>query len=129
MLNDTLADALTTIKNAERVGKRECMIKPASKMIGRVLKVLQENDYIESFEWINDGKGGIFRVKTKGNINDCNVIKPRYSVSKDEFEKWEARYLPAEGFGVIVVSTSEGIISHYEAKNKGIGGKLIAYVY
>ncbi|MEM2935199.1 MAG: 30S ribosomal protein S8 [Candidatus Thermoplasmatota archaeon] len=129
MLNDTLADALTTIKNAERVGKRECMIKPASKMIGRVLKVLQENDYIESFEWINDGKGGIFRVKTKGNINDCNVIKPRYSVSKDEFEKWEARYLPAEGFGVIVISTSEGIISHYEAKNKGIGGKLIAYVY
>ncbi|MBC7128766.1 MAG: 30S ribosomal protein S8 [Thermoplasmatales archaeon] len=129
MLNDTLADALTTIKNAERVGKRECMIKPASKMIGRVLKVLQENDYIESFEWINDGKGGIFRVKTKGNINDCNVIKPRYSVGKDEFEKWEARYLPAEGFGVIVVSTSEGIISHYEAKNKGIGGKLIAYVY
>ncbi|MEM1513839.1 MAG: 30S ribosomal protein S8 [Candidatus Thermoplasmatota archaeon] len=129
MLNDPLADALTTIKNAERVGKRECIIKPASKMIGRVLKVLQENDYIESFEWIDNGKGGMFKVKTKGNINDCNVIKPRYSVSKDEFEKWEARYLPAEGFGVIVVSTSEGVMSHYEAKNKGIGGRLIAYVY
>ena len=70
MLNDPLADALTTIKNAERVGKRECIVKPASKMIGRVLKVMQENDYIESFEWINDGKGGMFRIRTKGNIND-----------------------------------------------------------
>ncbi|MBC7081486.1 MAG: 30S ribosomal protein S8 [Thermoplasmatales archaeon] len=129
MLNDPLADALTTIKNAERIGKRECIVKPASKMIGRVLKVLQENDYIESFEWINDGKGGMFRVKTKGNINDCNVIKPRYNISKDEFDKWEARYLPAEGFGVLVVSTSEGLMSQYEAKKRGIGGRLIAYVY
>ncbi len=129
MLNDPLADALATIKNAERIGKRECIVKPASKMIGRVLKVLQENDYIESFEWINDGKGGMFRVKTKGNINDCNVIKPRYDIKKDEFDKWEARYLPAEGFGLLVVSTSEGVTSQYEAKKKGIGGRLIAYVY
>ena len=129
MLNDPLADALTTIKNAERVGKRECIVKPASKMIGRVLKVMQENDYIESFEWINDGKGGMFRIRTKGNINDCNVIKPRYAIKKDEFDKWEARYLPAEGFGVLIISTSEGVMSQYEAKKKGIGGRLIAYVY
>ncbi len=91
MLNDPLADALATIKNAERVGKRECIVKPASKLIGRVLKVMQEYGYIEAFEWIDDGKGGKFKVKLKGNINNCNVIKPRHAIKKGEFEKWEAR--------------------------------------
>jgi len=129
MLNDPLADALSAIKNAERIGKRECIVKPASKLIGRVLKVMQKYEYVEAFEWIDNGKGGIFKVKLKGNINDCNVIKPRYSIKRDEFEKWEARYLPAENFGVLILSTNEGVLSQYEAKEKGIGGRLLAYVY
>ncbi len=129
MLNDPLADALSAIKNAEHVGKRECEIKPASKIIGRVLKVMQEHGYIEAFEWIYDGKGGKYRVMLKGNINDCGVIKPRHHIKKREFEKWEARYLPAENFGLLVLSTNKGVISHYEARKEGIGGRLLAYVY
>ncbi|MCD6447438.1 MAG: 30S ribosomal protein S8 [Thermoplasmata archaeon] len=129
MLNDPLADALATIKNAERVGKRECMVKPASKLIGRVLKVMQDYGYIEAFEWIDDGKGGIFKVKLKGNINNCNVIKPRHAIKKGEFEKWEARYLPAENFGLLILTTNKGVISQHEAKKEGVGGRLLAYVY
>ena len=129
MLNDPLANALAAIKNAERVGKRECTIKPASKLIGRVLKLMQDYGYIEVFEWIDDGKAGVFKVILKGNINDCNVIKPRYSIKKNEFEKWESRYLPAENFGILIISTNKGIISQYEAKKEGIGGRLLGYVY
>jgi len=129
MLNDPLANALVAIKNAERVGKRECTIKPASKLIGRVLKLMQDYGYIEVFEWIDDGKAGVFKVILKGNINDCNVIKPRYSIKKNEFEKWESRYLPAENFGILIISTNKGIISQYEAKKEGIGGRLLGYVY
>jgi len=129
MLNDPLANALAAIKNAERVGKRECIIKPASKLIGRVLKLMQDHGYIEVFEWIDDGKSGIFRVILKGNINDCNVIKPRYSIKKNDFEKWESRYLPAENFGMLIISTNKGILSQYEAKKEGIGGRLLGYVY
>jgi len=129
MLNDPLANALVAIKNAERVGKRECIIKPASKLIGRVLKLMQDYGYIEVFEWIDDGKAGMFKVILKGNINDCNVIKPRYSIKKNEFEKWESRYLPAENFGILIISTNKGIISQYEAKKEGIGGRLLGYVY
>jgi len=129
MLNDPLADALATIKNAEMVGKRECMVKPASKLVGRVLKVMQDYGYIEAFEWIDDGKGGIFKVKLKGNINNCNVIKPRHAIKKGEFEKWEARYLPAENFGLLILTTNKGVISQHEAKKEGIGGRLLAYVY
>jgi len=129
MLNDALADALSTIKNAERVGKRECIIKPASKLIGRVLKVMQEYDYIEAFQWVDNGKGGIYKVKLRGSINNCNVIKPRYAIKKDEIEKWEARFLPAENFGILILTTNKGVMSQYEARKEGIGGKLLAYVY
>ena len=129
MLNDPLADALATIKNAERVGKKECTVKPASKLIGRVLKVMQDYGYIEAFEWIDDGKGGVFKVKLKGNINNCNVIKPRHAIKRGEFEKWEARYLPAENFGLLILTTNKGVVSQHEAKKEGIGGRLLAYVY
>ncbi|MDH7508244.1 MAG: 30S ribosomal protein S8 [Methanomassiliicoccales archaeon] len=129
MQNDPLNDAMATIKNAALVGKRECVIRPSSKLIGRVLKVMQESGYINQFEFIEDGKAGIFRVKLHGRINNCGVIKPRYSVKKNDLEKFEARYLPAQDFGVLILTTTKGVVSHVKAKELGIGGKLLAFVY
>jgi small subunit ribosomal protein S8 len=129
MQSDPLNDAMSTIKNAALVGKSECVIKPSSKLIGRVLKVMQENGYINQFEFVEDGKAGIFKVKMEGRINNCGVIKPRYSVKKVDLERFEARFLPAQDFGVLIVSTTEGVISHVKAKELGVGGKLLAYVY
>lgn len=129
MSEDPLADALSTIKNNESVRKKEVTIKPASELIKDVLGVMKEDEYIEDFEYIDDGKGGKFEVQLKGNINDCGVIKPKFSVKKDEFEKWEKRYFPAVGFGTLAVSTSRGVMSHEEAEDRGIGGRLLGYVY
>ena len=129
MLNDPLADALTLIKNAEKQGKLECEVRPASKLIGHVLKVMQERGYIGPFEFVDDTTGGRFRVKLNGNINNCGVIKPRHAIKKTDFEKWEARYLPAQDFGTLIVTTTAGVLSHYSAKEIGTGGKLLAYVY
>ncbi len=126
---DPLANAMIAIKNAEMVGKREVIIKPASKLIGKVLKIMQENGYIGEFEFIDDGRSGKFRVKLIGKINDCKAIKPRFKVKKHEFEKYEKRFLPARGFGIIIVSTDKGVMTHHEAKKLGIGGRLIAYVW
>ncbi len=129
MQHDPLTDALTTIKNAEKTGKQECMVKPASKMIGRVLKVIQDNGYIKEFEFIEDGRAGIFRVRLAGRINNCGVIKPRFAVQRRNFEKYEERFLPAQNFGLIVMTTTRGVISHYQAKEHNIGGKLLAFIY
>lgn len=129
MKYDPLNDALSIINNAEESGKLECDIEPASKLIGRVLKVMQENGYIESFEYQENGRGGNYQVSLTGNINRCQVIKPRWSVTKDEVEDYESRYLPAQGFGVLIFTTNKGVYSHYEVKELGIGGKLLAYVY
>jgi small subunit ribosomal protein S8 len=128
MRHDLLADALSAIKNADRIGKKECFVK-ASKLIEKVLKVLQQHEYIGAYELIHDGKSGIFKIELKGKIIDTNVIKPRFSVKVDEFEKWEKRFLPARDFGILILTTSKGVMDHKIAKNLHIGGKLLAYCY
>ena len=129
MQQDPLNDAMSVIRNAERVGKGECVIRPSSKLIGRVLKVMQEAGYIRQFEFVNDGRSGMFRVNLAGQINDCGVIRPRYSVKKGDLEKFEARYLPAQDFGVLILTTTRGVLTHTQAKQGGVGGKLLAFVY
>ncbi len=129
VLLDPLANALSTIKNAESTGKSECIIKPVSKLISSVLRVMQQASYVGDFEFIEDGKAGLFKIELLGNINKCGAVKPRFSIAKTEFEKWEQRYLPARDMGLLILTTSQGIMSHVEAKGRGIGGKLLAYVY
>lgn len=129
MLNDPLANALSRIKNAERVGKAEVEVSPASNLVGRVLKVMQEGGYIGPFEFVDDGRSGTFKVKLIGNINDCGVIKPRYSIKTTEFDKWESRYLPAQDFGALILTTTSGVVPQGVAKSAGVGGRLLAYVY
>jgi small subunit ribosomal protein S8 len=126
---DPLANALNHLSNCERVGKKVAYIKPASKLIGRVLKVMQDYGYIGEFEFIEDGRAGIFKVELIGKINKCGAIKPRFPVKKLGYEKFEKRYLPARDFGILIVSTTQGVMSHEEAKKRGLGGRLLAYVY
>ena len=129
MLNDPLATMLSNILNAEKVGRQNCGVKPSSKILKKVLEIFNKNNYVGSYEEVQDNKGGILKINLLGNINNCGVIKPRFSVKNNEYEKFEKRFLPAEDFGVLIVSTSKGIMTHYEAKEKKLGGKLICFVY
>ncbi len=129
MRHDTLNDALVTIKNAEASGKTSCEIRPASRLIGRVLNVMQDSGYVRRFEFKEDGRGGYFEVGLQGNVNDCGVIRPRFSVKRTDLERFESRYLPAQDFGVLILTTTMGVLSHSKAKDEGIGGRLLAYVY
>lgn len=129
MLNDPLAATLAKIMNAEKVGKREVVVKPASKMIRTILSIMNDHRFIGSHERIEDGKGGALKVSLLGNINRCGVVKPRFSTKHNGYEKWEKRYLPAKDFGLLFISTSQGVMIHIQAKEKKIGGKLFAYCY
>jgi len=126
---DTLSNGLTAIMNNELRNKRDCVISPASKLLGRVLRVLQLSGYIGEFEFIDDGRSGKFKVQLLGRVNKCGAIKPRYPVSADGFENWEKTFLPARDVGILVVSTPLGVLPHREAKEKSVGGRLLAYVY
>ena len=62
-------------------------------------------------------------------INSCGVIKPRISVRGRTVERYEARFLPAQDFGILVLSTNQGVMDHQKCRELKIGGKLVAYVY
>jgi len=126
---DTVGNGLTTIMNNEMRHKRECVINPASKLLGRVLRVMQLNGYIGEFEFVDDGRSGKFKVQLLGRVNNCGAIKPRFPVKSNKIEIWEKRFLPSSDVGVLVVSTPQGVLSHREAREKKIGGRLLAFVY
>lgn len=128
-MNDPLASTLSSILNAEKVGKKICVVKPASNVIKTVLQILKDNSYIGDFEIVKDNKGDLIKINLIGRINKTGVIKPRFSLEKDEFEKFEKRFLPAKDFGLIIISTSKGIMTHYAAKEKKLGGVLLSYCY
>lgn len=129
MLLDPLANVLSKIENYERARKREVVVSPTSKLISDVLQIIQREGFIGGFEFIDDRKGGKFKVALIGKVNGCGVVKPRHSAGCSEFEKWEKRYLPAAGFGLLLVSTPRGVMSHRQAREGGLGGRLLAYVY
>jgi small subunit ribosomal protein S8 len=126
---DVLANGLTTVVNNELRNKRQCIISPASKLLGRVLRVMQLNGYVGEFEFIDDGRSGKFKVQLLGRVNKCGAIKPHFSVKIDEFETWEKHFLPSRDIGMMIISTSKGVMSHREAREKKMGGKLLAFVY
>ena len=129
MLNDPIANVMSAIITHEQSGKRELRIHPMSKMIRRILVIMQDHGYVGEVEELSEGRGGYAKLNLLGNVNKCGVIKPRFSVDKKNFMKFEKRYLPASGVGILVVSTSQGLMTHEQAVEKEIGGRLIAYCY
>ena len=129
MLNDPLANALSAVMNYERASKREILLHPVSRLIRRVLAILQDHGYAGDTEDASEGRGGFAKLNLLGTINSCGAIKPRFAVSYREYEKFEKRYLPANGVGIIIVSTPKGIMTHRDAREQKIGGRLIAYCY
>ena len=126
---DPLSDAFVRIYNAEQAGHYEVSINPASKLLESMLTIMQSSGYVGEFERIADGRGDAFRVELVGAINRCGVIKPRQSVKRADFDKWESRYLPARDFGLLIVSTNQGVMNHHDAKKERVGGRLLAYIF
>jgi small subunit ribosomal protein S8 len=125
---DMVSGLFTTLQNNEAVRNKEC-IYYYSRLIGEILKTLQRHAYIGSFEYIEDGRGGKVVIQLLGRINRAAPIKPRHSVSRKGYEAWAKLYLPAKDIGMLVVTTNQGVMSHREASAKGLGGKLLGYVY
>ena len=128
-VSNVVANVFSTIYNNEMRRKNSCIIIPVSKLALKILSVMQSYEFIEDYQYINDGRGGKVIVKLSAKINDCNAITPRISVKKDGYEEYDRRYLPSYSRGILIVSTPLGVMSHHEAQNKGVGGVLLGYVY
>ncbi len=126
---DVVSNLFASLYNSERRNKGWCLVAPASRLAQEILRVLQKYGYVGEFEFIDDGRAGKLRVQLLGRIHKCGAIKPRYPVSKDSYYEWERKFLPAYGTGILVVTTDAGVMSHIEAREKGLGGRLLGYVY
>lgn len=124
MSHDIVADALNKIMNARRARKSSVAINAYSKLLLSVLAIAKLRGYIRHYAVEN-------RVLTieLDIINGCKAIKPRTIVHADELDHYVKRFLPAKDIGIIIVSTSQGLMTHQTAQEKNLGGSLIAYFY
>ena len=127
MSQDIVADALNMIKNAARAGKKTVKIHRISNVLVEVLKIMKAKRAIKTYKMNGEEKS--LTVTLSDNLTECKSIKPRFTVKKEDIEKYMRRYLPARGMGSVIVSTNKGLMTHDEAMEENIGGCLIAFFY
>lgn len=123
MRQDIIANALNEIMNAKKAGKTEIVVNKNSKLLRNILDIAKEQGYLEYEE---DGRN--IKIKLQ-KINEIRAIKPRYTVPVKRINFYVRRFLPAKDFGLVIVSTNKGLMSHKEAEEKNLGGCLVAYIF
>ena len=131
MMTDPIADFLTRIRNAQSAGQRRVDI-PASKIKRAITKILVDKGYIDRYIDIEDGKQGMLRLFLKYDAYGHPVIQKIDRVSKPGLRKyvptdWIPRSL--NGLGVVVLSTSKGVMTDKEAKKLNVGGEVLCSIY
>jgi len=124
-----LNNALVTLTNAERRGKRQVLLRPVSKVVIKFLQNMMKHGYIGEFEVVDDRRSGKIVVNLVGRINKAGVISPRFDCLLTDIEQLSSKLLPSRQFGHLILTTPYGILDHEEAIRKHTGGKILGYYY
>ena len=130
MMTDPIADLFTRIRNGQMVRHPRVDI-PGSKMKKRIVEILKDEGYIKNFRYYEDGKQGILRVYLKYQ-NDEPVIRGIERVSKPGRRNYVGRdTIPRvlNGLGLAIVSTSSGVFTDEQCREKGVGGEVLGRVW
>ena len=130
-ITDTIADLLTRIRNASSA-KHANLDIPASNVKKAIVEILLNEGYIKSYQVVEDGKQGIIRITLKYDENRTPVISGIRRVSKPGlriYSSCEDMPKVMRGLGVAIVSTSKGIITDKKARELGVGGEILAFVW
>jgi small subunit ribosomal protein S8 len=131
VLTDPIADFLTRIRNAN-MAKHDSVEIPASNIKKSLAEILKQEGFIKDYEVTEDGKQGVIKVFLKYGPNGERVISGLKRISKPGLRNYvSADNLPKvlNGLGIAIVSTSAGILTDKEAREKNVGGEVIAYVW
>jgi len=131
VMTDPIADMLTRIRNANMV-RHEKLELPASKIKKEVAEILKREGFIRDVEFIEDNKQGIIRIFLKYGANNERVITGLKRISKPGLRVYaKANEVPRvlNGLGIAIISTSQGVITDKEARQKQAGGEVLAYVW
>lgn len=131
MQTDPVSDYLSRVRNAQRAGHRRVDI-PASKLKRAMTKILVDKGYVNRFIDITDNKQGVLRLFLKYDAYGQPVIKKINRVSKPGLRKYSAsEAIPSSynGLGIVIVSTSQGVMTDKEARKLNVGGEILCTVY
>ena len=131
IMNDPIADMLTRIRNA-LIARHDTVTLPASNMKKAIAKILLDEGYVKSIDFIDDDVQGQIKIVLKYAQGKQPVIKGLKRISKPGLRVYARREeLPKVlgGLGVAIISTSKGIMTDKEARNAGIGGEVLAYIW
>jgi small subunit ribosomal protein S8 len=130
MWSDPIADMLTRIRNVAMVCGREVKV-PASRVKAGIAEVLKQEGYIQEFDRIEDGRQGILRIKLKYGRRGEPVLKEIKRMSKPGRRDYRSvEQLPEvlNGMGIAIISTSQGVLSDRQCRERNVGGELICTV-
>ncbi|ARD06375.1 MULTISPECIES: 30S ribosomal protein S8 [Lactobacillus] len=131
VMTDPIADYLTRIRNAN-MAKHDSVEIPASNIKKSISEILKREGFIRDYEVTDDNKQGVIKIFLKYGPNGERVISGLKRISKPGLRNYVgAEELPKvlNGLGIAIVSTSAGVITDKEARQKGVGGEVIAYVW
>lgn len=131
VLTDPIADFLTRIRNAN-MAKHDSVEIPASNIKKSLTEILKQEGFIRDYEVTEDGKQGVIKITLKYGPNGERVISGLKRISKPGLRNYvSADNMPKvlNGLGIAIVSTSAGILTDKEAREKNVGGEVIAYVW
>ncbi len=128
---DSIADLLTRIRNAVRTKKREVNV-PSSRMMVEVVKILKEEGYIRNFKVIDDAKQGVLNITLKYGEDGKSVISGLRRVSTPGCRIYCTKNsVPKvlDGLGLLIVSTSKGVVTGRKCEELGTGGEVLCSIW
>ena len=131
VINDPIADMLTRIRNG-LIARHDSVTMPASNMKKAIAKILLDEGYIKSVDYIDDGIQGQIKVTLKYVQGKESVIKGLKRISKPGLRVYaRSNEIPKVlgGLGIAIVSTSKGVMTDKAARNAGVGGEVLAYIW
>ena len=131
LMNDPIADMLTRVRNA-LIARHDTVTLPASNMKKSIAKILLDEGYIKSVDYVDDGLQGQIKIVLKYAEGKQSVIKGLKRISKPGLRVYaRTEELPKVlgGLGIAIVSTSKGVMTDKEARKAGVGGEVLAYIW